>query len=106
MEAMNGDSAPDRREELAEHRRAVAERMQEVTENFATALRRELKETREARQAGLREAIHKALRTARVIDPDDSTVPFFKEDGFLVWVRPDQLIDTIVAAVTEPRGKG
>lgn len=47
----------------------------------------------------IREEIHRALRTARVIDPDDGTVPFYKSDGWCVWTSPNLLIDTIVANV-------
>ncbi|WP_431959451.1 hypothetical protein [Actinacidiphila sp. bgisy160] len=47
----------------------------------------------------LHDAIYRALRTARVIDPDDGTVPFYKADEYVVWTGPEALIATIAAHV-------
>lgn len=50
--------------------------------------------------AALRDRIHRALRTARALDPDDGTVPLHLP-GRRVWTSPDQLIDTIAHAVAD-----
>lgn len=47
----------------------------------------------------LRAAILKAIRTARIVDPDDGTVPFFKTDEYLVWTGPKLLVDTIITHI-------
>lgn len=47
----------------------------------------------------IQEAVRRALRVARIVDPDDGTVPFFLVDGTMVWVRPKQAVETIAHAV-------
>lgn len=47
----------------------------------------------------IRDAVSRAMRVCRLVDPDDGTVPFFLADGNLVWVSSKQSVDTITHAV-------
>lgn len=46
-------------------------------------------------------AISRGIRTARMVDPDDGTIPFFLVDGRMIWVSTGQALDTIAHEIVK-----